>query len=180
MFKLEEIDRRAHLLSPGKRVLDLGAAPGSWSRYAAERVGARGSVVAVDRQGVSGLPGNVTVVRADVFAPLDDPADVALAAVLAGAPYDVVLSDMAPATSGAKVSDQARSHALFTRALELAVRLGKPGSAYVGKIFMSGDFPEARRAVEARYRETRVMKPEGTRRVSTEVYVLGLGLRPGA
>jgi 23S rRNA (uridine2552-2'-O)-methyltransferase len=161
-------------------VLDLGAAPGSWSKYAAERVGAKGRVVAVDLQVISEpLGANVAVVQGDLLAYRgdaastgpEDPADP----VVANAPYHVVLSDMAPSTTGSKSSDQARSFELFMRALELATRLLERGGAFVGKIFMSGDFPDAKRAVASRFETCRVLKPEGTRKNSTEVYVVGTG-----
>jgi 23S rRNA (uridine2552-2'-O)-methyltransferase len=152
-------------------VLDLGAAPGSWSLYAAERIGRRGRVVAVDLQEMSLDRENVTVVRGDVLAPVPD------GVVLREAPYDVVLSDMAPSTTGSKVSDQARSFDLFMKALDVAGHLGKPGATFVGKIFMSGDFPAAKKAVSERFETCRVIKPEGTRPNSSEVYVVGTKLR---
>jgi 23S rRNA (uridine2552-2'-O)-methyltransferase len=161
-------------------VLDLGAAPGSWSLYAAQKVGARGHVVAIDLQEITTAFGaNVTVVQGDVLARPADASDATTPAdpVAAHAPYDVVLSDMAPATSGSKVSDQARSFDLFMKALDVACRLGKPGAVFVGKIFMSGDFPEAKRAVTERFETCRIIKPEGTRASSTEIYVVGVGLR---
>ena len=154
-------------------MLDLGAAPGSWSIYAAERVGKNGRVVAVDLQQIEPLGENVVVARGDVFETSGDAAD----AVAANAPYAVILSDMAPSTSGTKGSDQAKSFDLFMRALDVATKVGKPGSIFVGKIFMSGDFALAKKAVTERYETCRVLKPEGTRKSSTEIYVIGVGLR---
>jgi 23S rRNA (uridine2552-2'-O)-methyltransferase len=171
------MDERWRLLKPGQHVLDLGAAPGSWSMYAAERVGKSGRVVAVDLQAIDRpLADNVTVVQRDLLergTPDSDP-------VLAHAPYAVVLSDMAPSTSGSKGSDQARSFELFMRALDVAIELGKPGSIFVGKIFMSGDFPQAKLAVTRRYDTCRVLKPEGTRKSSIEIFVVGVGLKKSA
>lgn len=161
-------------------MLDLGAAPGSWSMYAAERVGKSGRVVGVDLQDVErSLGDNVLFVRGDVHElALREGAGDASAPnpVVENAPYAVVLSDMAPSTSGSKGSDQARSFELFMRALDVATRLGAKGSAFVGKIFMSGDFPTAKKAVAERYETCRVLKPEGTRKSSTEIYVVGTGL----
>jgi 23S rRNA (uridine2552-2'-O)-methyltransferase len=168
-------------------VLDLGAAPGSWSLYAAEKVGPGGRVVAVDLQAIKqAFPANVVVVQTDVFAIVDDDSsNVGDAsgtarepdeAISTNAPYDVVLSDMAPSTSGSKVSDQARSFDLFMKALHVATRFGKSGSNFVGKIFMSEDFPKARSGVAARYAKVRVIRPEGTRTGSSEIFVVGLGL----
>lgn len=170
VFKLQEIDRRVRLFRPGQRVLDLGAAPGSWSLYASERVGASGRILAVDIAPIAQQFGaNVRVLQADVFA---------LPAAELGelGPYDVVLSDMAPSTSGAKVRDQALSYELFMKALNVALEHGKPGSSFVGKLFMSEDFAAARAAAAARYRELRVIRPEGTRQQSSELFLVGKGL----
>ena len=93
------------------------------------------------------------------------------------APYDVVMSDMAPNTSGSKVRDQAYSFELCMRALDVARALGKPGSHFVAKIFMSADFQSARKTAGARYEKVQVIRPEGTRRESSEVFIVGLGLR---
>ena len=172
IFKLKEIDDRWRLLKPAQRVLDLGAAPGSWSMYAAEKVGSKGLVIGVDLQEIT-VPEkpNLRFLQADVLGPeLPEP-------VLASAPYDLVLSDMAPNTTGNKGSDQVRSFELFMRALDVAGRASKPGGGFVGKIFMSGDFPEAKKAVTARYETCRILKPEGTRSNSTEVFVVGTGRR---
>jgi 23S rRNA (uridine2552-2'-O)-methyltransferase len=171
VYKLEEIDRRTQLLRPGARVLDLGAAPGSWSLYAARKVGARGKVLAVDREplGVA-LPPNATFLQADALAV--DGAELAHFA-----PYDVVLSDMAPNTTGSRITDQARSFELFMRALAVAATLGAESGAFVGKIFMSDDLPAARDELRRLYRTERLLRPEGTRSVSMEVFVVGLGKR---
>jgi 23S rRNA (uridine2552-2'-O)-methyltransferase len=174
VFKLEEIDRRVRLLRRGQRVLDLGAAPGSWSLYAAGRVGAEGRVLAVDLQAIDQpFPANVKVIQGDALALESD-------ALRELGPYDVVLSDMAPSTSGSKVSDQARSFELFMRAVAVALELGKAGSSFVGKLFMSGDFQTARKALADRYDEVKTIRPSGTRQQSSEVFLVGLGLRPAA
>jgi 23S rRNA (uridine2552-2'-O)-methyltransferase len=171
VFKLEEIDRRVRLLKSGQHVLDLGAAPGSWSLYVSQRVGERGRVLAIDLQEIQqAFPPNVHAVRGDAM-------DRENPDVGRFAPYDVVLSDMAPNTSGNKVRDQARSAELFLQALEIAAAVGKPGSAFVGKIFMSGDFPGARKEVERLYQRVQVIRPEGTRSQSSEVFVVGMNLR---
>jgi 23S rRNA (uridine2552-2'-O)-methyltransferase len=171
VFKLQEIDRRVRLLSRGQRVLDLGAAPGSWSLYASERVGPNGRVLAVDRSPIlQAFAPNVTVVEGDALALENE-------ALGTFAPYDVVLSDMAPSTSGSKSSDQARSFELLMRALEVANALGREGSHFVGKLFMSGDFQEARRALAAAYAKSQVIRPDATRSQSSEVFLVGLGRR---
>ncbi len=171
VFKLEEIDRRVKLFAPGQRVLDLGAAPGSWSLYAAGRVGERGAVLAIDRQPIAqAFPPNVRVVEGDALT-------LETAELSAFAPYEVVLSDMAPNTSGLKGADQARSFELFMRAVDVARRLGGAGSHFVGKLFMSSDFEAARAALTSAYEKCQVIRPEGTRSRSSEVFLVGLRRR---
>ncbi len=172
VFKLREIDQRLHLLAPGQHVLDLGAAPGSFSLYASQRVGRKGRVVAIDLQPIDQeFAPNVSVMQGDAL-------DLDEAALSEAAPYDVVLSDMAPSTSGSKVRDQALSFELFMRALEVAVALGREGSSFAGKLFMSNDFAEARSAVTGHYASCKVIRPRGTRQTSSEVFLVGMGLKP--
>jgi 23S rRNA (uridine2552-2'-O)-methyltransferase len=171
VFKLQEIDRRMRLFKAGQNVIDLGAAPGSWSLYASERVGPTGHVYAIDIKEIQQTFGeNVQVLQGDALS-LDS------AVLAAHAPYDVVMSDMAPNTSGSKFQDRARSTELFLRALEVAIAHGKPGSHFTAKIFMSGDFKAAEIAVRKAYDVVRTIRPEGTRQVSTEVFVVGMGKR---
>jgi 23S rRNA (uridine2552-2'-O)-methyltransferase len=171
VFKLQEIDRRVRLLRAGQNVIDLGAAPGSWSLYASERVGPTGHVYAIDIKPLQQAFGpNVKVLEGDALS-LDS-------AVLAEhAPYDVVLSDMAPNTSGSKLADQARSTELFLRALEVAIAHGKVGSHFAAKIFMSGDYKAAETEVRKAYTSVKTIRPEGTRQNSSEVFVVGMGKR---
>jgi 23S rRNA (uridine2552-2'-O)-methyltransferase len=171
VFKLEEIDRRVRLLRAGMRVLDLGAAPGSWSLYAAKKVGAQGKLLATDLVSLTvALPPNAAFLQADAL--LVDPGVLS-----AFAPYDVVMSDMAPNTTGNKSADQARSFELFMRALAVAATLTRTGGAFVGKIFMSADLPHARTELRKHYAVERLIRPEGTRSVSTELFVVGLERR---
>ncbi|HEY3255806.1 MAG TPA: RlmE family RNA methyltransferase [Polyangiaceae bacterium] len=174
VFKLEEIDRRVKLLRGGQKVLDLGAAPGSWSLYASQKVGPGGRVLAIDLQEIrQAFPPNVKVAQGDALT-------IESAALSEFAPYDVVLSDMAPNTSGSKIRDQAGSLELCLRALDVARALGKVGSHFVAKIFMSGDFQVARKIAGERYDKCQVIRPEGTRQQSTEVFIVGLGLKAAA
>ncbi len=172
VFKLEEIDRRLSLLRPGMRVLDLGAAPGSWTLYVAQKVGPSGKVLAVDLQEIAvPLPPHVTAVVGDALSLENE-------ALATYAPYDAVVSDMAPNTTGNRLGDQTRSFELFMRALAVAKELGAPGSAFVGKIFMGEDFQNAKKAVKEVYAEDRAIKPEGTRTTSYELFLIGLKKRP--
>ncbi len=173
VYKLEEIDRRTRILRQSQRVLDLGAAPGSWSAYAAQRIGRRGKLVAIDLKPiVQPLPAHCIKIEGDAFdeSLLDGPLGE-------HAPYDVVLSDMAPNTIGEKTTDKIRSFAAFSRAVALAEQLLAPGGSFVGKIFMSGYFPEAKERLRQVVEKVRVIKPEAVRDVSYEIFLVGLGRR---
>lgn len=173
VFKLDEIDRRARILRQGQRVLDLGAAPGSWSAYAARKIGRGGQLVAIDLKPITqGLPEHCIKLEGDAF-------DEALLAGPLGehAPYDVVLSDMAPNTTGNKETDQIRSFDVFMRAVSLAEQLLLPGGAFVGKIFMSGYFPEARDNLRRCFEKVRTIRPEAVRDISYEIFLVGLNRR---
>ena len=165
VFKLEEIDRRVRLLRPGMSVLDLGASPGSWCLYALERIGKSGKLLAIDLKPLEiPLPPSGTFILGDARE---------TEALSTYAPYDVVLSDMAPNTSGNRMADQARSFELFMFALDTATKLTKEGGAFVGKIFMGEDFPAARQELKKHFATERIIRPEGTRSVSFEIFLVG-------
>lgn len=167
VFKLEEIDRRTRLLRAGMRVLDLGASPGSWALYAAQRIGPSGKLLAVDLEPLAtALPPHASFHQGDALTLGEE-------TLAMHAPYDVVLSDMAPRTTGNRLGDQARSFDLFMRALAVAGSLGGPGGAFVGKIFMSDDLPAARAELRRLYGAERLIRPEGTRSISYEIFLIG-------
>ena len=173
VWKLEEIDRRDRLLGPGRAVLELGAAPGGWSQYAAARVAPGGRVVASDVLEMDPLA-DVEFVRGD-FA--DEAVAAELARRLGAGGADVVLSDMAPNLSGVAVSDQARSVALAELALEMCDRVLKPGGAFAVKVFQGEGFDGFAAEVRRAFRTVRVRKPDASRASSREVYLVGLGAR---
>lgn len=169
VFKLEEIDRRVHLFHSGQRVLDLGAAPGSWTQYVANKVGAKGKVVALDVHPLRvAVPPNVTVLQMDVLrVPMEEIAGLGS--------FDVVLSDMAARTTGIRDTDVASSVELVMRAMDIAERVLVPGGKFVAKIFQGNDFETVRTRMKSLFDDVRVVRPEATRRQSTEVYLVGLG-----
>lgn len=174
VYKLKEMDARFHLLKPGMKVLDLGAAPGSWSLFAAERVGLKGLVLACDLQTTETVfPGNVTFLLEDVF----DRTPEFESLLNERGPFDLVMSDMAPRTTGTKFTDQARSLELCLEAVEVADRWLKPGGNFVAKIFMGPDFQELAQAVRARYAAAKTFKPNSSRAESKEIFELGLGFK---
>jgi 23S rRNA (uridine2552-2'-O)-methyltransferase len=174
VFKLEEIDKRVRLLRAGARVLDLGCRPGSWLQYAVKIVGKHGLVVGIDRDPLPAPIAGARVIQGDIFKVTDGELLGEAAA------FDVVLSDMAPDTTGIRATDQARSAALFEEALGRAERLLAPGGAFVGKIFQGPDLPTIRRRMAARFAEVRIVKPESSRAQSIEIYLAGSGFTPPA
>ena len=172
VYKLQEIDKHYLIFKYGRRVLDLGCAPGSWAQFALKAVGPGGWVAGVD---ISEVPpfseNNFQYIEADVFtwdpAQLDPPP----------APFDVVLSDMAPSTTGIKIVDRERSCQLSLRALELAGILLKPGGRFVCKIFQGEDWGDFVKKVKKSFDKTAIFKPRATRRESVEIYIIAIGMK---
>lgn len=174
VYKLQEIQQRLKILKKGQRVLDLGCAPGSWLQYAAEVVGPQGQVLGLDLKPVklANLPGVETRV-----ADIRDLDTAALEAI--GSGYDLVMSDMAPATTGQKDVDAARSLALCELALEMACRVLRPGGHFVTKIFQGTDFKSFSDEVGQAFRRREHIRPQSTRKASKELFVVGLGFKSG-
>lgn len=173
VYKLTEIDQRDHLLRPGLRVVDLGAAPGGWSQYAAERVGRGGRVVASDILPMDPIPG-VDIVTGDFH---EESVLNSILDRLGTEPADLVLSDIAPNLSGTDAVDQPRAIYLCELALDLAVRVLKPNGAFLVKLFQGQGSDEFLREVRTRFLRVVVRKPSASRPRSREVYVLARGLR---
>ena len=164
VFKLEEMDQRWRLFRPGQKVLELGAAPGSWLQYVAGRVGPKGHVFAYDLQPLRiGVPANATFAIADVYELT--PAWPAL---------DVVLSDMAPSTMGHHQTDALRSAALAEHAMQFAIHHGAPRSTLVVKVLEGGEVPALARAFLHHYRKLERLRPKATRKQSSELFLIGL------
>jgi len=172
-YKLDEIAQRDRLLKPGMTVVDLGAAPGGWSQVAAERVGARGRVIALDVLEMRGL-GGVTFILGDFH---DLKTVEALERELGGKKADLVLSDMAPNISGIAMSDQARALELSELALDFALKHLKPQGNFLVKTFQGAGFETFLKTLRSRFGSVAVRKPEASRSRSSEVYLVGKGLR---
>lgn len=174
VYKLKEMDKKFQLFRRGQTVLDLGAAPGSWSQFAGERVGREGRVLAVDIQGTRHtFPDNITFLQADVFS--DSPE--LLAAMEPLAPFDVIISDMAPKTTGIKFADQANSLELCEKALEVAVRHLKKGGSFAVKIFEGGEINDYRAALRVHFDKVKNFKPYSSRSESKEIFIVALGFK---
>lgn len=172
-YKLAEIDRKDHLLKPGMRIVDLGAAPGGWSQYAAQKLQGRGQVVALDILPMDALL-DVATLQADFR---ETEALDQLREVLSGEPVDLVLSDMAPNMSGQDSTDQARAMYLAELALEFVDEVLRPGGAFLTKVFQGVGFDEYLRAMRDRFERVASRKPDASRARSREIYLLGEGFR---
>jgi 23S rRNA (uridine2552-2'-O)-methyltransferase len=173
VYKLIELDRRDRLFQPGMRVVDLGAAPGGWSQYVAERVGRHGTIVASDILAMDPIPG-VEIVTGDFH---DEAVLQAILERLGDAPADLVISDMAPNLSGTGAVDQPRAMYLCELAADLAMRILKPGGTFLVKVFQGEGSDPFLRQLRERFGKVVVRKPEASRPRSREVYVLAQELR---
>jgi len=172
-FKLIEIDDRLRLIRRGGRVIDLGCAPGGWLQVLAERKA--GQVIGIDLLPVEPLAG-ATVLQGD----FTDPGCEERLLALAGGPVDLVLSDMAPNTTGHRQTDHARIMALVEAAGEFAQRALKPGGAFVAKAFQGGETAPLIAELKRAFAEVRIIKPKASRPESSEVYLVATGLRAAA
>lgn len=168
VFKLEEIDRKEQLLKPGMLCVDLGAAPGGWSQYVAERLGGCGRVVALDVLPMDPLP-DVEVIRGDFT---EEAVLARLLEALGGQRADLVLSDMAPNISGTRAVDQPRSMYLAELALDLARQVLAPGGSFVCKLFQGAGFEEFLREARTSFGKVRTIKPKASRAASRETYLV--------
>jgi len=172
-FKLIELAERDHLLEPGMRVVDLGAAPGSWSQVLRERLGPKATIVAIDLLPMDPIAG-VTVLQGDFR---EDAGLAALDEALGEGKVDLVVSDMSPNLSGVAAADQARAVHLGELALDFAKGRLQPGRDLVVKAFQGEGFAELRRALEAHFTKVYVRKPKASRDRSSEVYLVGKTLK---
>jgi len=172
-YKLLELDKKDRLLVPGQLLVDLGAAPGSWSQVAVAKLGSKGRVVAVDLLPMEPLPG-VQFVQGDFR---EQEVLDSLLAALGGRKADLVISDLAPNISGIGVSDQARSMYLCELALEFAQQCLKPGGSLLVKVFQGAGFTEFLAGMRKCFAKVGSRKPEASRGRSSEMYLLGKGFK---
>jgi 23S rRNA (uridine2552-2'-O)-methyltransferase len=175
-YKLLEIDDRFHLFRRGRRVVDLGAAPGGWSQVAADRTGSTDAeplVVAIDYLGMDPLPG-VIVLQKDF---LDPDAPDAIRRALDGRTADVVLSDMAAPTTGHRATDHLRIMALCEAAADFAREILAPGGAFLAKVFRGGTENQLLAELKRDFAKVQHVKPPASRPDSPELYLLATGFR---
>jgi 23S rRNA (uridine2552-2'-O)-methyltransferase len=169
VYKLEEIQQKHRLIKKGDKILDLGCSPGSWLLYAAKMTGDKGRVIGIDLKPVKiQSASNIEIINGDVFE---------LDAGSLGSDFNVVMSDMAPATTGHKAVDAARSAGLCEAALAIAQSVLLPGGAFVCKIFQGPDFNQFVNSVRAGFDKQKIFKPRSSRKASKEIFVIGLGYK---
>ena len=168
-YKLEEIDKKNLILRTGNLVLDLGCCPGSWLQYASKKVGEKGQVLGVDLQPVKmSLPKNVKVLQADIFELTAKDLE------MAGGLVDVILSDMAPKTTGMRDLDAQRSFALNQQVLQLSAELLAPNGTLLVKAFQGAQLEELRRNFSNIFTKIKLCKPKSSRSESVEIFLLGI------
>ncbi len=172
VYKLQEIEKRFKIFQKGQTVMDLGAAPGSWSLWAAKQVGPKGRVLGIDIKDTNTpFAANTTFLVADAF----EQSPELLVAMQAIAPFDLVISDMAPNTTGVKFADQAKSLELCERALEVIKARLKKGGHFVVKIFEGPDVKAYTDELRTNFDKVKTFKPKSSRSESKEMFIVGLG-----
>ncbi len=170
VYKLQEIQEKYDIIKKGDRILDLGCSPGSWLLYAAELAGNKGMVTGIDLKPVTvKIPSNVRVYTGDILSMNDDRPE------FAGKDFNVVLSDMAPSTTGIKDVDAARSFNLCEAAFSIAQKMLLPGGSFVCKIFQGEDFESFSDSIKAGFNKRKIFKPQSSRKASREIYIIGTG-----
>ena len=177
-YKLSEIDDRFKFLKPGRRVVDLGAAPGGWSQVAADRVGSTDTqplVVAIDYLDMDAIPG-VIMLKQDFLEPS---APGLIKQALGGSKADIVLSDMAAPTTGHKATDHLRIVALCEAAADFARDVLAPGGVFLAKVFRGGTENTLLANLKRDFAKVQHVKPPASRSDSPELYLFATGFRGG-
>jgi len=173
VFKLEELDKKYRLLRKGAVVVDLGAAPGGWSQYAAKKVLPGGQMIALDILPLEPVDG-VTFIQGDFTT---DDALQQLLGLIGDTRADLVMSDMAPNITGMRSVDQPRSMYLVELALDLAGQILTSGGSFVAKVFQGEGFEELVKDCRERFKTVRIRKPAASRQESRETYIVATGFR---
>jgi 23S rRNA (uridine2552-2'-O)-methyltransferase len=173
-FKILELDERFKLFRPRQRIVDLGAAPGGWTQVAVKRAGEGGKVVALDILPMDPVTGAI-VLQGDFN---EEAAEQAVLQALDG-PADLVMSDIAPNTTGHNATDHIRILGLVELAADFARKVLSPGGAFVAKVFQGGTERELLAALKRDFATVRHAKPPASRKDSAEIYVVAQGFRGG-
>jgi len=174
VYKLQEIHSKYKIFKKGDYVLDLGAAPGSWSQYAASIVDKTGLVIGIDITPISMDIPNAEFIKGDIY---DLDLEIYFEKLDLEKPFAAVISDMAPKTTGIKITDQARSFDLCAQALIIAKKFLGPKGNFVCKLFESEQSIEFRNRMRNTFEKVHILRPASTRKQSTEVFFIGLSLK---
>ena len=170
VYKIEEIDKKYRIIRAGNKVLDLGCSPGSWLQYASRKVGNSGQVLGVDLQTIKiSLPSHVKVIRADIFEVTNEDLKIK------GGKADVILSDMAPKTSGIRTTDVYRSFEINKKVLYLANDILCQEGSLLVKAFQGKLFDELFYEFKKMFADVKLCKPKSSRSESVEIFILGRG-----
>ncbi len=169
IFKLQEIDERFKIFKPAYKILDLGAAPGSWSQYSSQKIGPRGRILGIDLQPIQLTLPNALFLLADIR---ETNLEEFMRENQIDPPFDIVLSDMAPKTTGIRITDQTRSIELCELALETAKRFLKHRGTFVCKLFHSDAFENFRRSLKESFEKVELLRPKSTRKESKEIFFI--------
>lgn len=172
VYKLQEIDKKFRVFSRGDRVLDLGCYPGSWSQYALQKIGPDGSLTGIDLTVPDRLSDSrFGFLKADVLTV--EPESL----LKKFGSLNLVMSDLAPRTTGIKEVDAARSMALVKKASAIALQLLLQGGGFICKVFEGEDFRDFREEISPWYRQVRIFRTEATRKKSREIYLIAKGFQ---
>ncbi len=174
VYKLKEAQKKYRLIRKGDQVLDLGCSPGSWLLYAAELTGKHGKVFGIDLKPVTiQIPPQAETLEVDILT--IDRSWIENEGLASR--FNVVLSDMAPATTGNKAIDAERSYQLCQAALDIAQMALRPGGSFVCKIFQGEEFKNFSDSVRSRFKTHKIFKPQSSRKESKEIFIIGTGFR---
>jgi len=172
VFKLMEIQEKYKIIQKGDIILDLGASPGSWSKYALSIVGEKGKVIGIDILPIKINHPNFYFLQKDVFElEENDFKNLGIEKV------DVLLSDMAPKTTGDKFGDHVRSVRLAEKALEIAKNYLKEGGSFIVKVFEGEKIPILKKQIEKYFKSVKFFKPKSSRKESKEIFIIAQGFK---
>jgi 23S rRNA (uridine2552-2'-O)-methyltransferase len=172
VYKLEEIDKKYKLIKQGSHILDLGCYPGSWSQYCLKRAGQGGRIVGIDLQKPERVSSpNLRFIEGDILAVDAEAISTDVGKV------DLVISDLAPQTTGNSFTDVCMSMTLAEKAFEIAIAALKKGGHFICKVFEGEDFKPFKDKVAGHFDQTRILRPSAVRKRSREVYLIGMNFK---
>lgn len=169
-FKLEDLDDKYRLIKSGYQVMDVGAAPGSWIQYILKKIGDDGFIFAMDVNPLNiGIPDNVDFLQINIF-------DITPDEIFEKhGMFDVIISDVAPRTTGSDFVDQTRSYELCEHVRNIAIKVLKKNANMICKMYQSGDTKKFVDDMKKVFTDVKIQKPESSRKQSREIFIVGIG-----